>query len=390
MSAHDPVPERVSNLELFFDLVFVFTITQVAEVVVHHPDRRGVALAMIELTVLSWMFGGYAWLTNAAARVTSSCRSVLIAGMAGFFVCALAVPHAFDEDGFAFGSAYLFVNIVHTTGLLLGETPRRTVWRLAAFNLVSAGLVFAAGFVIGRLDWWLWLGAIAVQIATPVLGRPERGFNLHPKHFAERHGLMILIVLGESLVSVGLAVSASAAHMSPAVLFGALSGLAAAASMWWAYFAGEDERAALAHERAGQRERANQGLLGFGLAHLIMMFGIIAVAAATKLSLSHLLSPMPAFSASLMASGCALYLWGGALFRWALGYASPIPRTIGGVIGAIVMPAGLYGSPAAALAAIAVVTFATLVVEQRVDSGLELVEQHPPTAAGHGHRLPVG
>src|SRR5690349_11549975 len=135
MSSHRHVPDRVSNLELFFDLVFVFTITQVAEVVVHHPDGRGIALAMIELSILSWMFGGYAWLTNAAGPVTSSCRSILIAGMAGFFVCALAVPHAFDEDGFAFGAAYLLVNVIHLTGLLLGETPKRTVWRLGAFNM---------------------------------------------------------------------------------------------------------------------------------------------------------------------------------------------------------------------------------------------------------------
>jgi low temperature requirement protein LtrA len=342
--------------------VFVFTITQVAEVVVRHPDGRGIALAMTELTVLSWMFGGYAWLTNAAGAVTSSCRSVLIAGMAGFFICALAVPHAFDEDGVAFGAAYFFVNVIHLTGLMLGETPKRVVWRLAAFNLVSASLVFAAGFVTGTLDWWLWLGAIAVQVSTPFLGRPERGFDLHPKHFAERHGLMILIVLGESLVSVGLAVSATAPHINPALLFGALSGLAAAAAMWWAYFAGEDERAARAHERAGQRQRANQGLLGFGLAHLIMMFGIIAVAAATKLSLNHLLSPMPMFSAALMASGCALYLLGGAMFRWALGYASPAWRVMGGLASVIVLPAGLYASPAAALAMIAVVTSATLAV----------------------------
>ncbi|MEP6782324.1 MAG: low temperature requirement protein A [Acidobacteriota bacterium] len=366
MTSHDYVPDRVSTIELFFDLVFVFTITEVAEVIVHHPDLTGIAHAAIELTVLAWMFGGYAWLTNAAGSITLSCRSILIAGMAAFFVCALSVPHAFDEDGVVFGIGYLLVTIVHLTGLLLGSTPREAVLRLAPFNLISAGMVLAAGFVTGTLDWLLWGGAILVNIATPFLARANRGFELNPTHFAERHGLMILIVLGESLVSVGLAASASEAHVSATLILGALAGLAASAAMWWAYFDGEDEKAARAHERATTRQRADQGLLGFGAAHLIMIFGVIAVAAATKLQLHQLLSPMPRFAASLMAAGCALYLLGGALFRWALGYASPVARIGGAIASGVVILPGLYGSPAAALATIALVIFATLGVERRL------------------------
>ena len=373
MTHTNPTPERVSNLELFFDLVFVFTITQVAEVVVHHPDLSGIGHAAIELSVLAWMFGGYAWLTNTAGAITTSCRVVLLAGMAGFFVCALAVPHAFNEDGLAFGLGYFFVNLIHLGGLFLGNTPKAAVARLAPYNLTSAGLVLAAGFVTGPLDWWLWGGAVAVQIATPLLGRVEHGFELNPTHFAERHGLMILIVLGESLVSVGLAVTASDAHVSPALLLGALAGLAASAAMWWAYFVGEDERAARAHERAGQRQRADQGILGFGLAHLIMIFGIIAVAAATKLSLHELLAPMPTFGAGLMAAGCSLYLLGGAVFRWAMGYASPAARFAGAIAGVVVLPAGLYGSTAASLAAVAIVISVTIAIERYTDSRFALV-----------------
>jgi len=264
------------------------------------------------------------------------------------------------------------------------------VARLAPYNLTSAGLVLTAGFATGPLDWWLWGGAVLVQIATPLLGRVEHGFELNPTHFAERHGLMILIVLGESLVSVGLAVTASDAHVSPALLLGALAGLAASAAMWWAYFVGEDERAARAHERSGQRQRSDQGILGFGLAHLIMIFGIIAVAAATKLSLHELLAPMPVFGASLMAAGCSLYLLGGAVFRWAMGHGNPAARFSGMILGVVVLPAGLYGSTAASLAAVAMVIFITIAIERRTDSGFELVEQQPPSPAGHGHRLPVG
>ena len=368
MTSHTHVPDRVSALELFFDLVFVFTITEVAEVIVHHPGAVGIGHAAIELTVLAWMFGGYAWLTNTAGAVTTSCRSVLLAGMAGFFVCALAVPHAFDEDGLVFGIGYFAVTVIHLSGLFLGTTPAASVRRLAAFNLTGAGLVVAAGFVTGPMDWALWGGAIAVQIATPFIARPAQGFVLKPTHFAERHGLMILIVLGESLVSVGLAASANEAHASLPLILGALGGLSASAAMWWAYFAGEDERAARAHERATPRQRANHGLLGFGLAHLIMIFGAIAIAAATKLSIRDFLEPMTGFSAWLMAAGCALYLVGGAVFRAALGYASPIPRIFGAIAAAFVAPAGARGSTALALTCIAIVIAATLIVERRVDS----------------------
>jgi low temperature requirement protein LtrA len=373
MNAHAQVPQRVSNLELFFDLVFVFTITQVAEVVVHHPDLVGVGHAAIELTVLGWMFGGYAWLTNSASVVTTSCRWLLLAGMAGFFVCALAVPRAFDESGLVFGVGYFAVNVIHTGGLLLGSTPKPAVLRLAAFNLVSAGLVLAAGFVSGPIDWALWGGAIVVQLLTPFLSRPDRGFDLNPVHFAERHGLMILIVLGESLVSVGLAAMASDPVMSTALIVGALAGLAASTAMWWAYFAGEDERAAHSHAHtASARERANQGLLGFGLAHLIMIFGAIAIAAATKITLQGLLDPMPMFAAWLITAGCALYLAGGSLFRWALGYGSAMPRLAGALASIVVQPAAVYGSPAAALGMVTMVIAVTMIVERITDQASSL------------------
>jgi len=380
-SAHAQAPTRVSSLELFFDLVFVFTITEVAEVIVHHPDGYGIGHAAIELSVLAWMFGGYAWLTNTAGRITTSCRSLLLAGMAGFFVCALAVPHAFDEDGLVFGIGYFAVNVIHLGGLFLGTTPAAAVRRLAAFNLTSAGLVLAAGFVTGPMDWVLWGGAIVVQVATPFIARPERGFVLNPTHFAERHGLMILIVLGESLVSVGLAASANDAHASPTLILGAVGGLAASAAMWWAYFAGEDEKAARAHEQATPRQRANHGLLGFGLAHLIMIFGAIAIAAATKLSLRDFLEPMTSFSAWLIAAGCSLYLLGGSVFRAALGYASPLPRLFGAIAAAFVAPAGARGSTALALGFVAIVIAATLFAERRVDTWATSASASPATTA---------
>jgi low temperature requirement protein LtrA len=116
--ADAPVPERVSTLELFFDLVFVFTITQVSMVVASSPDGAGIARAAIQLGVIYWMYDGYAWMTNAAGPDTWQRTVLLLVGMAGFFVCALAVPRAFGEDGIAFGFGYLIVTLVHLCGFL--------------------------------------------------------------------------------------------------------------------------------------------------------------------------------------------------------------------------------------------------------------------------------
>ena len=151
-------PDRVSTLELFFDLVFVFTITQVSTVIVRSPDARGLARAAIELAVICWMYGGYAWMTNAVSSERWDRRLLLLLGMGGFFTCSLAVPRAFDEDGIVFGAAYLFVTLVHLSGFLLGSgrTPLRAILRLAPWNLLSAGLVLAAGWAYGTADWWLW------------------------------------------------------------------------------------------------------------------------------------------------------------------------------------------------------------------------------------------
>src|SRR5262245_35176689 len=153
-----PAPERVSTLELFFDLVFVFTITQVSLVIFNSPSPADVARAAIQLGLLYWMYDGYVWMTNAAGPDTPQRTLLLLLGMAGFFVCALAVPHAFDENGIVFGVGYLVVTVVHLIGFMLrpGATPIASIHGIAQGNLISAVLVLAAGWVLGVADWVLW------------------------------------------------------------------------------------------------------------------------------------------------------------------------------------------------------------------------------------------
>src|SRR5438874_4290029 len=144
--------ERVTTLELFFDLVFVFTITQLTAVLDHAPTLRSLCQVMLMLGVIWWMYGGYAWMTNAVAADTAARRLLLLGGMAGYLIMALAVPQAFAGSGLAFGLAYLVVVGVHTTLFSRSSTAgvTRAILRLAPYNLAAAAVVLVGGALGGR------------------------------------------------------------------------------------------------------------------------------------------------------------------------------------------------------------------------------------------------
>jgi low temperature requirement protein LtrA len=357
------IPERVTTLELFFDLVFVFTVTQVSTIIVQTPDGLGIARAALQLGVIYWMYDGYAWMTNAAGPDTWQRTLLLLLGMAGFFVCALAVPGAFGADGVVFGIAYLGVTLVHLIGFVLrpGATPIASIYGIAPGNLLSAGLVLAAGWVHGSADWVLWSSALVLQVATPIMTRRIEGFEFNAAHFAERHGCLMIIVFGESLLSVGL--SARTQEVDLSLVLGALGGLAATAAMWWAYFVADDTRAAEAFRAAPSRRRVIQVLAGYELATAVMIFGVISVAAGMRLRVSDLLAPAPEFESWLTAWGAMLFLFGSAGFRLALGFGLKWPRVVGGVVCLVAAPVAIRSSEALGLTTIAVVFAATLVVE---------------------------
>ena len=362
----DP-PIRVSTLELFFDLVFVFTITQVAAIVVEAPDGSGVARAAITLSIIYWMYGGYAWLTNTNGPNTPARRGILLAAMAAFFVCSLAVPSAFGDSGVAFGIAYLVVVLVHAAGFIvyIGSAAIRPVAHFLPWNLVSSGLVLAAAWAHGTADWILWSVAAVVQLITPIVIRVGDNFQINAAHFAERHGLVILIVLGESLVSVALA--GQHQHVGPRLAIGVLAGLLAAAVMWWMYFGGDDERAAVAMNGAPPAKRPVWAITGYFLAHLFMIFGILLIAAGTHIAVHDLVASVSSAGGWLIAGGAGLFALGSAAFRQAMHFASPLPRAAGGLACLATFPIGRYGSAAGELAAIAVVLGVTLLVEHRLE-----------------------
>src|SRR5512145_155664 len=158
---------RVTALELFFDLVFVFTLTQLTALLSESLSWERLLQSFLIFIILFWMYGGYVWLTNSVPPVTAGRQLLLIAGMGAFLICALAIPNAFRDTGLAFGIGYLIVIIVHSFMYL-----RAVGWKAARFvpmNFVSAGMVIAAGFVEGSTRYLFWLLAIAMHVITSFL-----------------------------------------------------------------------------------------------------------------------------------------------------------------------------------------------------------------------------
>jgi low temperature requirement protein LtrA len=305
---------RVTAIELFFDLVFVFTITQLTHLVGDHPGPVALLQTLLVLCVTGWMYGGYAWLTNRLPPGGALHRVLLVVGMSAFFTMALAIPHAFGRDGLAFGIAYLVVVALHTGvfALVPDAGNVRAVARMAPTNLGSALVVLAAGFVDGPLDWLLWPLAIAVA-AVPAALRRGRGFTIEPAHFVERHGLIVLVALGETVVALGA--TAQEHPLTPSTVVVLALGLLLCVALWWVYFDVDEARAEHALDATPPERRGIVALASFGGAFVPLLLGIVLVAAGLHLSIEDPWRPAGAEAAWLLAGGVGLYLVGEAIFR---------------------------------------------------------------------------
>jgi low temperature requirement protein LtrA len=344
---------RVSPLELFFDLVFVFTVTQLTTLLADDLSWSGLAQVIVMLSALMWMYGGYAWLTNAIAPNSPVRRSLMITGMAGFLVISLAIPDAFGDTGWAFGLGYFVVNAVHT-GLFTmsgGAGVVRAFRRLGPLNLLAASLILVGGFTPEAWRWALWLAAVAVQFAAPYLN-PIGEFRISPGHFVERHGLLIIIALGESLIAIG--VGAAGLELDPLLLLTAVLGLAVAYLMWWVYFGGTTEPVVRALRAVPYERRALTAIHAFGWAHLGLFLGIVAVAAGIKKAVGHADGHQTVPEAGALAGGLALFLVSDVALRVLLRMPSVVHRAGAGVVVVAVIPAGMAAGALGLAVAVAI------------------------------------
>jgi low temperature requirement protein LtrA len=317
------------------------------------------------LVVIWWMYGGYAWLTNVLAPDRALYQVLLLSGMAAFLVISLAVPEAFGNSGVAFGIAYVFVVLIHAglfTRSQVGESGA-AILRVAPWNLVAALSIVAAGIAGGTARWVFWGIAVAVLI-LPSLRPPDPRFEINPSHFVERHGLVVIVALGESVVAVGI--GASEHSLTAGLVAVAILGLALSACLWWTYFGeGEDERALRAMASAPQGRRGWLALNGFYHWHLFILLGVVALASALEQAIGHPGEPL-AFARSLaLGGGVACFFLGDALFRRTLSIGEIRWRLLAAALALATVPLGPEIAAVAQLACLFVFVQACLVLEWR-------------------------
>ncbi|MBA2381249.1 MAG: low temperature requirement protein A [Chloroflexi bacterium] len=362
---------RVSTLELFFDLVFVFTITQLTALLEHGLSTETVAQVVLVFVVVFWMYGGYAWLTNAVPPDRPIRRLLLILGMGAFFICALALPRIFDGDGVYFGVGYLIVVVVHAS--LYSRTYRSGVFlRLAPLNVLAALSVLVAGTLPRPAAYGLWALAIAVQFVAPRIAGSTGAFELRPAHFVERHGLLLLIALGESVIAVG--VGAGDRPLDGGTLIGALLGLALAAGLWWTYFGGDEEIAGRAMSGADPLARFGLAINGYFFAFIPMLLGIVATAAGIHGAIAHLPDRSGVDDALILGGGVALYLAGECAFRRAMGVGWNGRRLLAVLAAAATSSLGVAASGGAQLAALALIPVLIAALDAR-DGSIDLASR---------------
>ncbi|MGH2960591.1 MAG: low temperature requirement protein A [Solirubrobacterales bacterium] len=356
--------ERVMPLELFFDLVFVLALTQCTALMADHPTWDGLAQGILVLAVLWWSWVGYAWLTSVVDPEEGAVRIAIFAAMAAFLIAALCVPQAFGGLALEFALAYGVVRAGQIALFLLASRDdpalHRSIVGLGISTAIGVGLLVGASFLDGVPQGGLWVLALLLDMGGPYLFGSE-GWKLEPAHFAERHGLIIIIALGESIVAIGIGAEAG---LTVGVASAAVLGIGLAAALWWIYF---DVVALVAARRLARategRERNEMARDSYSYLHFPMIAGIILLALGLKTILGHVDDPLKAVPAFALLGGLAFYLLGHVAFRYRHIHTVNRQRLGLAVVLFALIPAALELPPLAILALVNVLIWALIVYE---------------------------
>ena len=316
MSATLREEETVTPLELFFDLVFVLALTQCTALMAADPTWAGLVRGLLVLGVLWWSWVGYAWLTSVVNPEEGAVRIAMFAAMAALLVAALAVPDVYGDDALLFACAYGAVRVGQIALFVIASREdsklRASVVGLGLSTAIGVSLLVTASFADGRVQGAIWAIALALDMGGPLVIRSE-GWRLMPAHFAERHGLIVIIALGESIVAIGLG---AGDLLGPGAVVAAMVGIAISAALWWLYF---DVVAIVAERRLCEAtpgtEQNEMARDSYSYLHLPMIAGIVLIALGLKKTLEHVDDPLNTVPAAALFGGAALYLLAHVAFR---------------------------------------------------------------------------
>ena len=375
----------VTTLELFYDLVFVFAVTQVSHLLLADLTWRGAGRAALALLVVWWSWNYTTWVTNELDPDATAVRLLLIGLMLASLIMAVAIPEAFGHRGLLFAGAYVVIQVGRHTFLTFASARPGTIERTRSGEIltwfVAAGAFWLAGGVAdGAGRTVLWLVALAIDYAGPLFvyrvpGRPRLDhvvWEVDSGHFAERFQLFVIIALGESVVLTGATATTLPLTATRIVAFG-LAFLATAA-MWWVYF---DYAAAIAERRLAMSDRRT--LLArdaYTYLHVVMVAGVIVTAVGDELAIAHPTHTLPGAQVAAIVAGPALYLFSQVLFRRRMA-GTWSGKRLAGTAGCLLVAATGGFAPAWALEALIVAILTGVIVAERLASRRRLARGEP-------------
>jgi low temperature requirement protein LtrA len=375
--------ERVTPLELFFDLVFVLALTQCTTLVAHDPTWEGMLKGLLVLGVLWWSWTGYAWLTSVVDPEEGVVRLVLFAAMAAFLVAALCVPGAFGSEALLFACAYAAVRAAHIALFMIASRDdqglRHSVLGLACSTAIGVALLILASFTGGALQLGLWALALLLDVGGPFLFGAE-GWKLVPGHFAERHGAIVIIALGESIVAIGVGARPT---IAAGVVIAAVLGVVIAAALWRTYFDVVATVAARHLARAAPgRERNEIARDSYSYLHFPMVAGIALIAVGIKRALIGVDEPLKLVSTVALLGGAALYLFAHVAFRLRNTRTLSGRRLVCAVVLLALIPAAATLPALAAVAILAATLVALVTYETLRYADVRERVRHQPAGGG--------
>ncbi len=359
-------PQAVAFVELFFDLVFVFAVTQLTAETAHHLDADGVLRSVIVGWLIWWAWTQFTWTLNPADTSHDLVRVVTLAATAAAFVMAASVPRAFTDEALWFALPYIAVRLLGLGLQVRVEMEREgadhaAVYRWAGASLVGLGLVLVGSLAEPGLRSIIWLAAIGADFAAATWAGRQAVWDLNPAHLSERHGLFVIIALGESLIVAGAAIAA--APLTPDLMAAVGACIVVACLLWWTYFGwlkdSLEHRFAMASpDRLGPLARD-----AFSFSHFPLVCGIVGFAVAVEETVAHPEDPMPTavlaalgigISLFVLSSALSLRVLGGPVLRVRIALLALMAAVLAGVGVANLAPLVPLGVVATALAAIIV------------------------------------
>lgn len=378
---------RVTTFELFFDLVYVFAFTQVSRLMAETHSAIGILQALIILSLMWWTWVGYSWISNQASADQPFLRTVMTLAMIAVFIAALTIPEAYEdlEGGWngpvVFATAYAAVRIIHVTLYLVVAREDSGVRRQLLIFLIAlipaVTLIFVGALLGGQAQLWLWLAGMIYDLGATWVGSAlGRGWRLpSAEHWAERHGLVVILALGESIVAIGVGVARE--PVDPFIMLGAAASVVLSVLLWWSYFA----RLAAAGEHAlttrDEYARARLGADAYSYAHFVIIAGIIVTALGIEDAMKHVgdAEPFGWFGATALGAGIAMFAAGTVVFALLVGVRRPIMRAVEAVVLLAALPVLAVVPPLAALVIAVTLTGAIALTESALHRRAEAMRR---------------